>query len=222
MGLRRPNLGGLARMLRLAEPGEYNLGQVLAAAPDLAAELGLSKTELARLCELPDHELAPELSRHLDERMQAATALRLRHVRDQALDAARALSDSARWSRGMVVLEPRPFFALLVDISIKHIRLSVDDTIEVTLSRSLLRDIAETVGSKPDLFVAVNEAGLHLRWRNGRGGLDLRSRPVPVHERDRVFTVVLRPAPERVRAPRPRRREGAWLRDVLTELGLHL
>jgi hypothetical protein len=68
-----------------------------------------------------------------------------------------------------------------------------------------------------DLASFVDDKGLHLRWRGGRGGYNWYSREVDAWCPDQVLTVPLGPRVV-VRVPE-RRRGGAWLKHILREIG---
>jgi hypothetical protein len=63
-----------------------------------------------------------------------------------------------------------------------------------------------------DLVAWVDAEGFHFRWRGGRGALNWRPQVVPAGAESVVLTVPLR-------ARRTHRSRGAWLGDVLQELG---
>ena len=65
-----------------------------------------------------------------------------------------------------------------------------------------------------DVAACVDADGLHVRWRGGRGGYNWKPRFVAPADRERVLTVALPPL-VRAAVPRP----GAWLGDLLVELG---
>ena len=67
-----------------------------------------------------------------------------------------------------------------------------------------------------DLAAWVDATGLHFRWRGGHGGYRWRSHEVHASFANRVLNVPL--APKVAQRP-PRRRAGAWVGDILQELG---
>jgi hypothetical protein len=79
-----------------------------------------------------------------------------------------------------------------------------DTLVRTTSLRRMFIDVAAYVGV----------AGLHVRWRGGRGGYNWKPRFVAPVDRERVVTVELRP-PVRAAVPRP----GAWLGELLQEMG---
>jgi hypothetical protein len=65
-----------------------------------------------------------------------------------------------------------------------------------------------------DVAAWVDAEGTHLRWRGGRGGHNFRLQVVPPVDRALVLTVELQP-PVRAAVRRP----GAWLGELLQEMG---
>jgi hypothetical protein len=63
-----------------------------------------------------------------------------------------------------------------------------------------------------DLVAWVDAEGFHFRWRGGRGALNWRPQVIPAGAETSVLTVLMR-------ARRIRQTHGAWLGDVLQELG---
>jgi hypothetical protein len=65
-----------------------------------------------------------------------------------------------------------------------------------------------------DVAAYVDAAGLHVRYRGGRGGYNWKPRLVVPADSTRVLAVELRP-PVRAAVPRP----GGWLGELLQEMG---
>jgi hypothetical protein len=108
---------------------------------------------------------------------------------------------------------------LLADVTPKYVAFDATGVFDVAVLRVRLADARRVLvgASFSDLCVNVDEAGLHLRWKGGRGGLDLRGTYVTPIERDRVLRIVLdRP---RHAPPVAVRRGSARLGEVLADLG---
>ena len=147
--------------------------------------------------------------------------------------AAEELGRSARWREDALELDVR---LLLGDLpGHPTARLVGFDAPgwQVAVPKAKLRQARSALGRLPGLQALVDAQGLHLRWHDGRGGLDLR--PVPVDPRGVEPALVVRlpvqelqvarpgPASARSRSPaaaRPGRTGGAWLSHVLSDLGL--
>lgn len=83
---------------------------------------------------------------------------------------------------------------------------------EVVVLLDILRRARPLLLPKPDLTAFLDAEGLHLRWNLGRGGLDLRHDRALTHEdRQRMLTITFEPPVVR--------RPGAWLGDILTDVG---
>jgi hypothetical protein len=103
----------------------------------------------------------------------------------------------------------------------------------VAVSKAKLREARGALGRMPGLEASVDTEGLHLRWHGGRGGVDLYPQPVERRSSEPAVLVRLQAPAEQavespastpvVRAPRAAttsRRGGAWLGQVLSDLGL--
>jgi hypothetical protein len=87
-----------------------------------------------------------------------------------------------------------------------------DGKIAVTIARWMLTDVRLLRRIHIDLVAWVDTDGLHFRWRGGRGALNWKPQIVPASAETAVLSVPLR-------ARRVRRVPGAWLGDVLREVG---
>ncbi|MBX3203584.1 MAG: hypothetical protein KF764_00885 [Labilithrix sp.] len=195
-------------MYSRADRGEHNIGAFLRERPELVARLGL--LDLDR----DDADLALQLA-------PAIGQYKRRVARDQAGErgaraelAARALAASARRRLERVELDPALLLGdLLADGSRKFIGFELTGVRLVMLRHMLIRARGALRGF-PDVAAHVNEQGLHLTWRGGRGGLNLR--PQAEERGAAVLHVDLRPAR---RSPRADRSGPVLLAEVLANLG---
>lgn len=120
---------------------------------------------------------------------------------------------SARYGFSRVVLEPTELLHpdLLKAPNSRFLRLESSFG-QVTVRLEDLRVARVALRKKNDLAAWLTTEALHFRWRDGVGGLDLRhQRPLSWSDERRVLCIKL--------IPTPHRSSGAWLGDVLTELG---
>ena len=159
---------------------------------------------------------------------EAIRAAREREAERRAQVAARELNDTAIWADGTVLLDQRVLLGdLLAHPTAKWIGFEVNEQ-AIVISRQKLRAARAALRPFLDLAAYLDQHGLHFRWRGGRGGLDLFSQEVNRYERDQVFKVPLVLVPSEpvvvttTPAPSPpgHRRTGAWLGQILGDLGL--
>lgn len=187
--------------------GEYNLGGFLREHPELLARLDL-RLDLAQDDAALALALAPFVGRH--RKYIAKTSAAERDVRAER--AATQLAGSARHEWNRVVLDVDVLLGEVLAGTHKYIAMELD-TVRVSVLRHLLVRARGALRGFLDLAASVDERGLHLVWRAGRGGLNL-----VAHREERgaaTLLVDLRP-----RAPM-RRASGipVPLADVLVELG---
>jgi hypothetical protein len=220
----RNSLAELERLLRVAEIGGTNLGEYLAeAGEDLAQRLGVEAQDLRALVHLPDEDLARHLRPHFERRAEHRASIRADAVQRLALAAAEQLAATAVWRDEAAVLDIRVLLGeLLVDTTQKHVLLdatSFTSRFQVSVPRSMLVNVARVLGARPDIGAWVDEAGLHFRWNQGRGGLNFISQCVPAQDRDTLLCVII--PPPYVERPRPRlAATRAWFSEVLAEMAL--
>jgi hypothetical protein len=206
----------LDRLLRCATPSAMNIGSYVAARAEMLAPLLRCSAEtLWQMRDRADDEVAPGLSA-----LVKAAVLRERdgvqvHRRERAHQAASAIGASARQTDGGYAVDTDLLLGeLLVDTSRKYIALQ-GDGVHVVLERQMLAKAAWLRRLHLDVAARVHEHALQLRWRAGKGGLNLRSVTVPNAEAGRVLMVTLearRPSP----TERPR---GAWLGEIIRDMG---
>jgi hypothetical protein len=102
---------------------------------------------------------------------------------------------------------------LLADRERKYIAFKGED-FTVPIERDTLARAAMVRRIYIDVAACGDADGLHVRWRGGRGGYNWKPRFVAPVDRERVLTVDLL-APARA----ARRRPGAWLAELLREMG---
>ena len=210
--------------MRLAEIGGTNISEYLASGgEELAQRLGVEPDDLRALLPLPDEVLAKQLGQHFERRAERRAAIHAEAVQRLALAAAAELAATAVWRADRAVLDVRLLLGeLLVDTTQKYILLdatSFSSRFQVGLRRSLLVNVAKEIGARPDLGAWVDEAGLHLRWNRGEGGLNFCPQCVPACEMANVLCVNI--PPPFVERPRPRLAAArAWFAEVLAEVAL--
>ena len=188
---------------------EYNIGAFLRERPELVAHLGVP-LDLER----DDADLALQLAPAVGRYKRRAAHLRTGEQEQRTAAAVRQMIASARRRADGIELDADVLLGdLLADNRKKYICFELPSA-RVPIFR---RDLAKARGALRmfiDVAASVDDRGLHLRWRAGRGGLNFRPQ---VEEREaEVLHVDLRPAPPvRRTLPRPVR-----LADVLAELGL--
>ncbi len=220
------SLADLERLVRFAEVGGTNLGEYLAeCAEDLGPRLGIEAEDLRSLVHLPDEALARQLGPYFERRAEQRAAIHADAVQRVSRAAAEQLARTALWRDYAAILDIRVLLGeLLVDTTRSYILLDATGlagTFQVALPRSLLVNVSKSIGARPDLGAWVDEAGLHLRWNQGRGGLNLRPQTVPAKDMVNILCVVIPPPyVERPRPPRGARRPGTWFSEFLAEMAL--
>lgn len=150
-----------------AQHGEYNIGEFLQRHPDLCDRLGV--LDITR----DDAELALQLAGAVGRYKTHASKVQRDGRTDRAGQAARRLVGSARRDGGRVVLDVDLLLGdLLADASRKYICFELDEAC-VDVHRHALVRARVPMRSFHDVLAYVDPTGLHLRWRAGRGGLNL-------------------------------------------------
>ena len=216
----------LGRLTRLAGEDSAGLGPFLHQhTREIAGELGLSEEVVARAATSSDDQLCPTLALALREWQVRRDGRRQAEVAATAERAAQALGAAAIWEGPRAVLRVEVLFRdVLVDASRKYIRF-VSDDVDVAVYRRTLVDTARVMGRFRDVTCFVDGAGLHVRWREGRGQLNYVAQRVVPHENPLVLTVPLARRMELVAvafAPRPPPRRVSrptLVGDILANLG---
>jgi hypothetical protein len=233
MSGRRDPLTELERLVRVPEPGTHNIAGHLSEHEDvIVSVLGLGPADFAVAEQLPDELLAPQLEPRLLQLRRDRLGKRLRAAHQRSLRAATGLGQSARWTPAGAVLDPTIVLGeLLADRTARLVSFDLPDGSSVPVSRSTLVSLARITDHLPKISVSVDANALRFRWRGQKGGLNLSARTIPAHD-EHVLHVVLsearkpEPIPRTLPELRPlpkqspdRPRAGAWLADVLGELG---
>jgi hypothetical protein len=210
----RDPLRELALLVRAPEPGTSNLAAHAVENADVLGEvLHVLPKYLRGLEGRDDDEVAPRLRRWLEVAGSAALDSRQARRATQSLRAASIIGDNPRWTDGRAVLDVN---LLLGDLLADRTRVFLSFHLpghEITVERRTLADVTFVRRVYLDVVGFADADGLHFRWRGGRGGFNWKTQVVPAHQRDRVLDVTLR-------APHLSPARGAWLGDVLLELGL--
>ena len=190
--------------------GEYNIGAFLRERPDLAARLGLLDRDG------DDADLALQLAPAIGKCKRRVARDRVEERGARAERAAQELAASAQHRLGRVEVDPAILLGdLLADGSKKYVAFELTGVRVVMLRFLLLRARAALRGFS-DVAACIDERGLHLTWRHGRGGLNLRTQ---LEERRAAVLVV------DLRAPARRTSEAGppgpmLLAEVLASLGV--
>lgn len=196
MPRRRSSLEDLGRALRLAEPNAKNLSRYLEDTWEhVAVLLGVEASEIRALINQPDQEIAPKLSALLHHREEARAARCAERGRGVALSAADHLAFTAVQRANRIYLDPGILFgALLADTSCRYIAFCIYSEAEVRIRRPYLVQVAEVLTRQyDDLGAWLDNHGLHIRWKGGRGGLNLISQRISA--RDMGFGLRIRFTP---------------------------
>lgn len=218
----RSSIAALERMIHVVEPGADNLSKYIAEhGQALASRLGVDAARFIALTELPDEQIASRLAQLFNHRTDERDAAHQAEVQAIALTAAEQLGATAVWVNDVAVLDVGLLLGeLLVDEHRNYITLDAHEchrSFQVSLPRSLLVDVARAIGQRPDLLAGANKGGLHIRWKQGRGGLDLFPRSVRASEARNALVVHL-PQPVTTSTRRPTR--GGWFTELLSEVAL--
>ncbi len=212
---RRDPVRELQQLLRVPEEGAANIGAFLfEQAEALAPELGSSPEDLRASEGMPDEVVAPRLRARLGRRREVDRERQALEDTELAMRAATVLGRTARWTEHGAVLDTDLLLGdVLVDREKKYVTFKGED-FTVAVERDTLARAAMVRRIYLDVAACVDADGLHVRWRGGRGGYNWKPRFVAPADRERVLTVALPPL-VRAAVPRP----GAWLGDLLVELG---
>ena len=164
----------------------------------------------------------------LRQHRQRALQDRRNRLRDLALAGVRRLVSEAIWKGSeWVHLDPALLLGtVLSDPACRYLAFCLGDRL-VPVERRRLLAVRELAPELPGLSASVDRARLRFRWRDGRGGLDLRSPDPSWRDREHVLQIVLTP-PEpvvtvgmstEIRSPRPVP-STSWFVDALAELDL--
>jgi hypothetical protein len=212
----RPELRELAALLRHPEPGSSNIGEFVAVHADELAPLLQARPDALRVTAGRRDE---DLVGPLRERLRAIGDLdrqrRADHLAKVAMRAATRLGATARWAEEGAVLDVDLFLTdVIADAARRYVVFTDAVELRVGVKRTLLVAVARLRRIHIDLVAFVNAAGLHFRWKGGRGGYNLRAQPVA--DDDALILVELRRRSDAIaQVGRP-----VHLGEALRELGL--
>jgi len=194
------SLRELEQLVRRTEPGTNNIGTFIAArSGELSLLLGVPEPALRASEHLDDGLLARELDRLLRQRGDGSRQRRLAVTAEHTASAAYRIARSATWTDDFIELDDRLLLGdLLVDSTKKFICFYFD-LAAVTVVRLKLKEIGRVVtcAKYPDRRAFLDQRGLHIRWREARGGLDLISQTIVPADEPSVLDVVLERPPRR-------------------------
>jgi hypothetical protein len=242
---RRDPVRELALLVRAPESGTTNLGEFVAHhADELAQALDADPHKLALARALDDEEVFPRIVQLLEQARRRRVRDDLDRRRERSIAAAIRLGQSARWTDLGAELDVDLLLGeVLADQTRKWVSFE-GEGLTVTIPRHLIAATRLVARQHLDVGAYVDEHGLHFRWRAGRGqynwrphvprpGVEARMLTVPLAPRvvaqvlpevtpsNDVISTEPDPIPTVVPAITavPVRKGGAWLRDILRELG---
>jgi hypothetical protein len=206
-------------LLRSPEHDSNNIGVYLGEhAERLAPILRTSPDSLRSTVALTDERVVPELRRRVASVLGDQQTARATQVSERSSRAASLLGQTVRWTELGGVLDVDLLLSdVIADRQNKYVAFTREEQPGVAVRRDLLARVAPLRRNVIDLVAFVDREGVHFRWKGGRGGYNWRPQVVPPH--DRVLEVSLRaPAPPAASLPVAGR--GAWLGEVLRDVGL--
>lgn len=205
----RSPLVELRRVLRASSAADGLLPQFIADhLEEVADALGLDPARLAVL-DLEQPEVRGRLRAAVARAESQAAASRLVEADRRRSQRGRSLIAAARWNGSVVELPLPELFAFVSSAGAAVLRFETPEY-GVHVSRAVLARARLALGRLPDPTGYLDRSALHLRWRDGRGGLDLRCDP-PAPRDELAFVVRFEP-----RVARP----PVLLGQVLQDLGL--
>jgi hypothetical protein len=201
----------LAQLVRHAEPDGGNIGPFVAEhARELAHLLRSDERELQAAAHERDDALVDCLRVRLELALELEREERVKHCIERAHHAARELARTARWFELGIVLDVDVVLGdLLADPKTRFISFALPDR-NVVVPTALVRRARPLRRVYLDLACFVDERGIRLRWKGGRGQLNVYAAEPSAQTEHNVLDVALPPRVER----RP-----ALLGDVLAGIG---
>lgn len=223
MASTRRELRELLVLLRSPEHDSNNIGGYLGEhAERLAPILRTSPDSLRSALRLTDERVVPELRRRVASVLGDQQAARATKISERSSRAACLLGQTVRWTELGGVLDIELLLSdVIADRQNKYVAFTREGHPRVAVRRDLLARVAPLRRNVLDVVVFVNHEGVHFRWKGGRAGYNWLPQVVPDHERLRVLEVSLR-APVCPGVGHPVAGRGAWLGDVLRDVGLLL
>ena len=205
----RSGLASLERVFRASRAGDGLLAQfIVDHLEDVADALGVDRVRLSIL-DVERVEGRGRLRAAIDRARNQRAATHLVEAERRRAVRASALIQGARWAGGTVELPLAELFAFASSAMTPVVDFETPSFV-VHVPRPLLVRARAAVARLPSPSSHLDPDGLHLRWRDGRGGLDLRC-PPPAPRDEPAFVVRFEP-----RVARP----PVLLGQVLHDLGL--
>jgi hypothetical protein len=215
---RSPDAREQLELLLREEPTHRELSAFLAKHQEaLARALGISWEQLRGLQPLDHHERLVALTELAKQARKARRDAHREQRTNLAVAAGTMLSHLARWQDQTIELSRDIILGQsLVPPWARYVRFDPQGRRPVLVLASTLRAAGRALRKRRDVRAYLDGEALVLEWNGGRGRLRLFfSRSTP-REDEHVFHTVLD-------TPRPARRtRGAWLGDVLSDLGFAL
>ena len=201
----------LAQLVRYAEPDGTNIGSFVAErASELAHLLHSDEGELRGASHERDAALVDRLRVRVDLALERERESRTEHELERSHHAARDLARSARWFELGVVLDVDVVLGdLLAHPKAKAISFAFAGA-DIVVPTGLLRRARPLRRVYLDLACFVDERGIHLRWKGGRGQLNVYAVEPNAHAEQNALLVDL---------PARAERRPALLGDVLADIG---
>jgi len=166
--------------LRKVVHGEFKVSEFLAENwVELAAWFGMPQCTMKAAIEAggmyagDDRAIARKIRAAIDDRRAAIGAERLAQANQDAAETALELKRTALLVVGKRVELNPPMLFRLLDNPEADTFVICDGEHRIPLAKSLLRDIKSAVAKLDGVTCYIDSFGIHFRWRNGRGGLNL-------------------------------------------------
>jgi hypothetical protein len=188
----RPDLlRQLVRLVSLADERSTSLGPFFVEhAEGLAPLLGLNPGQVMAMAHLEDRFLTAQLEPFLVAQLEARQQEGRSRKEDEARQAALQLGVQVRWEGERAFLDLGLLLGEVVSTSAAFV-VFAGDSFEVPFSRRKLMEVRSVFAHRTGVVLFVDEKGLHLRWRGGRGQLNLLPQFLPRHETS-VLVIPLR------------------------------
>ncbi len=188
----REALRQLDLQLMLAEPTTTSIGPFLRDNIALmTTSLGMTEHEVVALSTMGDEPLVfflgPALRLHWARSKDMAVARKTEQLRS----ASQLLTERVRWRGDRAQLDVSALFGPLLGSTAK-ILLFTSPAWQVGIARHKLRELARGLGHRNDLTAFVDDRGLHVHWRQGKGRLLLYPQRRPHLEQDVLIVPLVR------------------------------
>ncbi|HEX4334328.1 MAG TPA: hypothetical protein VH062_00360 [Polyangiaceae bacterium] len=195
----------------------------------LGGELGVFPIEVERIAHLDEGVAIARLEELVQRQRRRSSPDRDARLRATSSQAVARLAMTAAFGERDVRLDPDLLLGQVLAERVLYLAFRVYEA-EVAIERSLLLRARRALSPFADVTAHVASDALRLGWRDGRGGLILRSQRIARDQRERVLDIVLTPLvqePARSATPTPaavvtqRPAAPPWLTDLFGELVLH-